>query len=79
MESVVGIIELRRNAKPALGHEVWWLTLDKTAFRLSSWLRQQMGREAPDTPALVLTTFRSCFDWGRYVETLILTKYAVFH
>ncbi|MCT2995932.1 hypothetical protein EFN10_07310 [Propionibacterium freudenreichii] len=52
MESVVGIIELRRNAKPALGHEVWWLTLDKTAFRLSSWLRRQMGREAPDTPAL---------------------------
>lgn len=52
VESAVGVIELRRNARPALGHEFWWLTLDKTAFRLTSWLKDQLGRDAPDTPAL---------------------------
>lgn len=52
VENAVGVIELRRGTRPALGHEIWWLTLDKTAFRLSSWLRESLGRDAPDTPAL---------------------------
>ena len=52
VDSAVGVMELRRGAKPALGHEFWWLTLDKTAFRLANWLKEQIGRDAPDTPAL---------------------------
>lgn len=53
VENAVGVIQLRHSsARPALGHEVWWLTLDKTAFKLAGWLKQQLGRDAPDTPAL---------------------------
>jgi len=52
VENAVGVIELRRGTRPALGHEIWWLTLDKTAFKLSAWLKEALGRDAPDTPAL---------------------------
>ncbi|GAA3632013.1 hypothetical protein GCM10022200_13590 [Microbacterium awajiense] len=52
VENAVGVIELRRGTRPALGHEIWWLTLDKTAFKLSTWLKDALGRDAPDTPAL---------------------------
>jgi hypothetical protein len=52
VENVVGVIQLRSGVRSPLGHEAWWLTLDKTAFRLGSWLRDRLGRDAPDTPAL---------------------------
>lgn len=52
VENAVGVMQMRRGKRPALGHEVWWLTLDKTAFKLGGWLREQLGRDAPDTPAL---------------------------
>ncbi|MEH0109784.1 hypothetical protein V6N00_08690 [Tersicoccus sp. MR15.9] len=52
VESAVGIIQLRRKSSSALGYEAWWLTLDKTAFKLGGWLKQQLGRDAPHTPAL---------------------------
>ncbi|UOG23737.1 hypothetical protein MTX80_23345 (plasmid) [Gordonia amicalis] len=46
------MIELRRDVRPELGYEAWWLTLDKTAYKLKRWLSDQLGRGAPDTPAL---------------------------
>jgi hypothetical protein len=52
VESALGVIQLRRESRLPLGHEAWWLTLDKTAFKLGAWLRDQLGRDAPDTPAL---------------------------
>ncbi|MDF0532629.1 hypothetical protein P0W64_22355 [Tsukamurella sp. 8F] len=52
VESVVGVIELRRDSRPELGYEAWWLTLDKTAYRLKRWLSDNLGKGAPDTPAL---------------------------
>lgn len=52
VENAVGVIQLRQGKRSALGYEAWWLTLDKTAFKLGEWLRVQLGRNAPDTPAL---------------------------
>lgn len=52
VENAVGVIQLRQGKRPALGYEAWWLTLDRTAFKLGEWLRDQLGRNAPDTPAL---------------------------
>ncbi|GAA4064870.1 hypothetical protein GCM10022282_28100 [Agromyces indicus] len=52
VENAVGVIELRRGTRPALGHETWWLTLDKTAFKLGAWLSDSLGKDAPATPAL---------------------------
>ncbi|MDN4647757.1 hypothetical protein [Curtobacterium sp. PsM8] len=52
VESAVGVIQLRHGPRSALGYDAWWLTFDKTAFKLDAWLRDQLGRNAPDTPAL---------------------------
>lgn len=50
--NAVGVIQVRGKASAALGHEAWWLTLDKTAFRLGSWLRDRLGNDAASSPVL---------------------------
>ncbi len=52
VENVVGVIELRKGRRAPLGYEAWWLTLDGAAFGLRDWLRDQLGRDAPDSPVL---------------------------
>ncbi|MFD6137483.1 hypothetical protein [Isoptericola sp. NPDC060257] len=53
VENVVGVIEHRRRQKSSpLGYTAWWLTLDRTATRLQSWLRDQLGEDAPHSPAV---------------------------
>lgn len=53
VENTVGIIQLRKE-KPAssLGYRHWWLTLDSVALRLNRALREELGRLAPQSPAL---------------------------
>ena len=52
MESAVGVIQIRRGSRSPLGHDAWWLTLDSKAFKLSRWLRDQLGSTAPPSPVL---------------------------
>ncbi|MGO4453362.1 hypothetical protein [Arthrobacter sp. RAF14] len=52
--SSIGVIQLRgKTPVGPMGFEHWWLTLDRAAFRMSSWLRDRIGEEAaPKSPAL---------------------------
>lgn len=54
VENTVGIIQLRRNeTRSPMGYKSWWLTMDKTALRLKSYLQDRMGTDAPNSsPAL---------------------------
>lgn len=53
VENAVGVIEYRRRAMSSpLGYSAWWLTLDRNAFGLGSWLRDRLGNDAPDSPVL---------------------------
>ena len=53
VENVVGVIEHRRRSHASpLGYSAWWLTLDQTARRLQEWLRDQLGEDAPRSPAV---------------------------
>jgi len=53
VESVVGVIQVRRSRGVSpLGYSAWWLTLDGTAFRLDTWLKDQLGDGAPHSPVL---------------------------
>jgi hypothetical protein len=53
VENSVGVIELRKSArKSPMGYQYWWLTLDRTAFRLGSYLKDQLGSDAPASPVL---------------------------
>lgn len=52
--SSIGVSQLRgKTSVGPMGFEHWWLTLDRAAFRMSSWLRDQLGEDAaPKSPAL---------------------------
>lgn len=53
VENTIGVIEVRRqNPDSPMGHKAWWLTLDRTAFKLKSHLREFLGEGAPASPAL---------------------------
>ncbi|MGO3528360.1 hypothetical protein [Glutamicibacter arilaitensis] len=53
VESTVGIIQLRRGvSESGLGYRQWWLTLDRTAQKLSHHLKEFLGPEAPASPVL---------------------------
>lgn len=53
VECVVGVMMLRKSSPMSpLGHTSWWLTLDSTAFKLPTFLRDQLGNEAPTSPVL---------------------------
>ncbi len=52
VENSVGVMEARRQSMAApLGHRVWWLTLDRTAYTLPRELKSRLGVEVP-SPAL---------------------------
>lgn len=53
VENTVGVMQLRTERQSsAFGHRFWWLTLDKTAFRLTRHLRDVLGQDAPPSPVL---------------------------
>lgn len=54
VENTVGVIQMRRNeTRSPMGYKSWWLTMDKTALRLKSYLENRMGADAPrSSPAL---------------------------
>lgn len=54
VENTIGVLETRKSesANP-MGYRTWWLTMDQTALRIKSYLRDRMGSEAPkSSPAL---------------------------
>lgn len=54
VENTVGVLELRKNERRSpMGYRTWWLTMDKTALRIKSYLDDRMGSSAPNSsPAL---------------------------
>lgn len=53
VENTVGVIEARKQSSDSpMGYRAWWLTLDKTAMRLKQHLKDQLGDDAPHSPAL---------------------------
>jgi hypothetical protein len=65
VENVVGVIEHRRRSKASpLGYSAWWLTLDSTAFKLQSWLKDQLGSDAPHSPVISPDYFSQMLRFG---------------
>jgi hypothetical protein len=53
VENTVGIIQLRKGSPSSpMGYTSWWLTLDRTAYQLGTFLKSRMGHEAPPSPVL---------------------------
>lgn len=53
VENTVGVMQLRtRHQAAPLGYRAWWLTLDRTAYRLDGHLRSRLGQDAPKSPVL---------------------------
>ncbi len=53
VENYVGVIERRRHeALSAFGYSAWLLTLDRTAFRIRTELKEWIDGPIPDTPVL---------------------------
>lgn len=54
VENTIGVLEMRKSESASpMGYRSWWLTMDRTALRIKSYLRDRMGSEAPtSSPAL---------------------------
>lgn len=53
VENAVGVIQRRRSSSDSpLGYTAWWLTLDRTAFKLREWMLDRLGSSAPRSPVL---------------------------
>lgn len=84
VENTVGVIQLRHNeTRSPMGYKSWWLTMDKTALRLKSYLQDRMGSDAPtSSPALSpdflsqyfrLGPMRAAIERGIHVELPVMT------
>jgi predicted nucleic acid-binding protein len=53
VENYLGVVGKRdnENAGP-YGYKTWWLTLDRVAYSVSTRLREEFGRDAPDSPVM---------------------------
>jgi len=53
VENAVGVIQHRRlSGTSPMGYRSWWLTLDRTALRLRTHLKDRLGLDAPASPVL---------------------------
>ncbi len=53
VENTVGVLQLRKDTPISpLGYKQWWLTLDKSAYRVGDALKSALGVGAPRSPAL---------------------------
>lgn len=53
VENCLGVIQLRKqSAQSPMGYRAWWLTLDRTAYRLQQELAERVSGAAPPSPAL---------------------------
>lgn len=54
VENTIGVLEMRKSESASpMGYRSWWLTMDRTALRIKSYLRDRMGSDAPkSSPAL---------------------------
>lgn len=53
VENTVGVLQLRKDTPISpLGYKQWWLTLDKSAYRVGDALKSALGVDAPRSPAL---------------------------
>lgn len=84
VENTVGILQLRKNERPSpMGYRSWWLTMDKTALRIKSYLKDRLGESAPSSsPALSpdflsqylrLGPMRAAVEKSHYVSLPIIT------
>lgn len=84
VENTVGVLELRKNELPSpMGYRTWWLTMDKTALRIKSYLEDRLGQAAPpSSPALSpdflsqylrLGPLRVAIEKNHYVSLPIIT------
>lgn len=84
VENTVGVLELRRSEKPSpMGYRSWWLTMDKTALRIKSYLKDRLGDAAPAaSPALSpdflsqylrLGPMRAAVEKGHHVSLPVIT------
>lgn len=84
VENTVGILQLRKNERPSpMGYRSWWLTMDKTALRIKSYLKDRMGDAAPSSsPALSpdflsqylrLGPMRAAVEKNHYVSLPVIT------
>jgi hypothetical protein len=66
VENTVGIIQMRKNeSRSPMGYKSWWLTMDKTALRIKSYLDNRMGESAPkSSPALSADFLSQYFQLG---------------
>jgi len=84
VENTVGVLELRKTEqKGPMGYRTWWLTMDKTALRLKTYLQDRLGSSAPSSsPALSpdflsqylrLGPMRSALEKGHQVSLPVIT------
>lgn len=68
VENTVGVLELRRDERShPMGYQSWWLTMDKTAFRIKSYLDDKLGQAAPtSSPALSPDFLSQYIRLGRF-------------
>lgn len=53
VENSVGVIQFRKSLQRSpMGHRAWWLTVDRTAGKVGQFLRDRLGKDAPDSPVL---------------------------
>jgi predicted kinase len=66
VENTVGVIQLRNSeTRSPMGYKSWWLTMDKVALRLKSYLEDRMGSNAPSSsPALSPDFLNQLFRLG---------------
>lgn len=84
VENTVGVLELRKSERPSpMGYRSWWLTMDKTALRIKSYLKDRLGEAAPlASPALSpdflsqylrLGPMRVAVEKGHHVSLPVIT------
>jgi len=53
VENYLGVVGRRTNERSGpYGYKTWWLTLDRVAYGVSARLREEFGRDAPDSPVM---------------------------
>jgi hypothetical protein len=84
VENTVGVLELRKTEQRSpMGYRSWWLTMDKTALRIKSYLQDRLGPIAPQSsPALSpdflsqylrLGPMRAAIEKKRHVALPVIT------
>lgn len=65
-ENYVGVIQQRQQEKPSpFGYSAWWLTLDRSAFKIGDIVRDEFGvTPIPDSPVMSLDFLAQYLTFG---------------